>query len=136
MTIPRTKNALVLRTDFSDETAWKELSTAIEAPVGEFQARVTLLSDRSFESMTLQEMIRLASDAGHRFIFIADQVALTGREHPLLVVDLADQPGRTFRVVSSETWAVENNLSLANMSFDEFADAVDDEGIFQGFPNA
>jgi hypothetical protein len=30
-------------------------------------------------------------------------------------------------------WSVENNLSLANMDFDEFADAVDAAGIFRGF---
>ena len=28
---------------------------------------------------------------------------------------------------------LENNLSLANMDFDEFADAVDAAGIFRGF---
>jgi hypothetical protein len=27
---------------------------------------------------------------------------------------------------------VENNLSLANMDFDEFADAVDADGVFRG----
>ena len=51
----------------------------------------------------------------------------------MLVIDLADQPGRTFRVIPSEMWSVENNLSLANMDFDEFADAVDAAGIFRGF---
>jgi hypothetical protein len=31
-------------------------------------------------------------------------------------------------------WGVENNLSLANMDFAEFADATDPDGIFCGFP--
>jgi hypothetical protein len=30
-------------------------------------------------------------------------------------------------------WAVENNLSLANMDYEEFAEAVDAQGIFRGF---
>ena len=29
---------------------------------------------------------------------------------------------------------MENNLSLFNMDFFEFADAVDDDGVFRGFP--
>jgi hypothetical protein len=31
-------------------------------------------------------------------------------------------------------WGVENNLSIANMDFEEFADAVGPDGIFRGFP--
>jgi hypothetical protein len=61
----------------------------------------------------------------------------TARSHPdlpILVVDLYDDPGRTFRVIPSEMWGVENKLSIANMGFEEFADAVDGDGIFRGFP--
>jgi hypothetical protein len=29
--------------------------------------------------------------------------------------------------------SVENNLSIGNMDFDEFANAVDKDGIFRGF---
>jgi hypothetical protein len=66
-------------------------------------------------------------------MFVADGVTMREGEHPVLVIDLADQPGRSFRVIPSEMWSVENNLSLANMDFDEFADAVDAAGIFRGF---
>jgi hypothetical protein len=31
-------------------------------------------------------------------------------------------------------WNIENNLSLANMIFDEFAMAVNHDGVFRGFP--
>jgi hypothetical protein len=30
-------------------------------------------------------------------------------------------------------WGVENNLSIANMVFAEFAGAVDEDGVFRGF---
>jgi hypothetical protein len=30
---------------------------------------------------------------------------------------------------------IENNLSLANMDFEEFAEAVDPDGVFRGFPH-
>ena len=49
-----------------------------------------------------------------------------------LVVDLFH--GRPpFRVIVSELWAIENNLNLANMDWEEFAEAVGDDGIFRGF---
>jgi hypothetical protein len=52
----------------------------------------------------------------------------------VLVLDAQDNPGRTFRVTATESWGVENNLSISNMDFFEFADAVDDDGVFRGFP--
>jgi hypothetical protein len=129
--IPNTENSLVLRTDFADEVAWKALGAAIQRPVGDFQARVSLLSDRVYEGATVEQII--ASTADHAFVFIADRSALKDPAHPVLVVDLEDEPGRSFRVIPSEAWSVENNLSLANMGFDEFADAVDEDGVFRGF---
>jgi hypothetical protein len=47
--------------------------------------------------------------------------------------DMYHDPGRTFRVIPSEMWGVENNLSLSNMDFFEFADAADEDGVFRGF---
>ena len=50
------------------------------------------------------------------------------------MVDLYEEPGRTFRVIPAEIWSVDNNLSIANMDFAEFADAVEPDGVFRGFP--
>lgn len=33
-------------------------------------------------------------------------------------------------------WSVENNLSIANMGFEEFADSADEKGVFRGFPRS
>jgi hypothetical protein len=30
-------------------------------------------------------------------------------------------------------WGVENNLSLANMDWEDFAATVDEDGVFRGF---
>jgi hypothetical protein len=53
-------------------------------------------------------------------------------DHPLLSLDLRP-PGRSFRVMPAALWGVENNLAIANMDFEEFAHAVDEDGIFRGF---
>jgi hypothetical protein len=131
-TIPETDRAPVIRTDFSDERVWQGVSRAIEEPVGDFRAYVTFVSDLAFEGITVEEVVACAKqDAG--FLFIVDGLTLSHPEHPILVVDLWDEPGRTFRVIPSEMWGVENNLSLANMDFEEFAESTDGDGIFRGF---
>ena len=134
--LPETENSLLLRTDFSDDAAWAALCDAAQAQSEEgFQARLECISDRAYDGLTIDQLAALArtnDDLG--YIFLADRVALTNPEQPILVVDLYDEPGRTFRVIPREMWGVENNLSLANMDYSDFADNVDRDGVFRGFP--
>ena len=132
--LPITKDTPVLRSDFAEESAWCSLCVAIETPVGEFAAYVSFISDPAFEGLTPGALVAARPENfPHSVAFIADGVSLFGPEHTVLAVDLAGQPGRTFRVVPAEMWNVENNLSLANMGFEEFAEAVDADGVFRGF---
>jgi hypothetical protein len=135
--LPNTDNALVLRTDFSDAAAWEALCAAIEEPVGEFKAYVEFVSDPVFNSISLEQLLSLVpEDSNHTYMFVVDRMALLQPEHPILVVDLYTEPGRTFRVVPAEMWGIENNLSIANMDFAEFADEADADGVFRGFPES
>ena len=68
------------------------------------------------------------------FIFVADRLALTNPDGPILVIDTFEQPGRSFRVIPASMWSVENNLAISNMDFAEFAAAVARDGVFRGFP--
>ena len=137
--IPPTEDSLVLRTDFSDERAWKALCQAIVEPQTEdkFAARVECISDRQYEGVTVEELLTLDHKAAYRsFLFVVDEIALSNVEHPILVIDVNKQYGefgRTFRVTPSEAWGVENNLSISNMDFCEFADNADPDGVFRGF---
>jgi len=133
-TIPETRHAAVLRTDFSDDDAWDEVCDEIRTPSGEFVASVECISDRAFDGVTPQEVAELVRpDSRHTFLFLVDHDTLADPEHPVLVVDLYSEPGRSFRVIPGEMWGVENNLSIANMDFEEFAEAVDRDGVFRGF---
>ena len=135
--IPDTKNSLVLHTDVSDAAGWNFIYAAIREPVEEFQAYVDFVSDPEYDGLTTEQVLSLIPKGfKHSFMFIVDQTSLSHREHPIIVVDLYDQVGRTFRVIPSEMWLIENNLSLANMDFAEFADSVDQDGIFRGFREA
>jgi tetratricopeptide (TPR) repeat protein len=134
--IPKTENALVLRTDFSDETGWQKLCESLQNPENssdDFTANVDFVSDRAFESLTAEQLPAHLADDSQAFAFIIDQTALANSGHPILVVDLQEEPGRTFRVIASELCSVENNLSAGNMEFGEFASAAGKDGIFRGF---
>ena len=132
--IPKTENfSLVLRTDFSDNSAWESICAAIQEPVGEFRAYVDCLSDPEYDGLTAEQLATLIPRGSPTFAFIVDRVALTHPEHPILVVDLFHEPGRTFRVIPSKMQSVQNNLEISNMDFDEFAEDADKDGIFRGF---
>jgi hypothetical protein len=133
--LPKTDDTLLLRSDYSDDARWRELCRLVEAPsADDFRANLTFVEHPELDGKSVAELMAIVEGGGYRsFFFIADHEAIGGREHAVLVVDLADQRGRTFRVLPTEMWAVENNLSLANMDFEEFADSVDSEGIFRGF---
>jgi hypothetical protein len=133
--IPRTEHAAVIRTDFSDDAAWKAVCEAIVKPASGFRAYVDFISDPAFSGLDVEKLLASVPEKyRHSFLFVVDGMALTHPEHPILVVDLYGERGRAFRVIPSEMWGIENNLSIANMDFFEFADAVDRDGIFRGFP--
>jgi hypothetical protein len=134
--LPASQNSLVIRTDFSDEAAWARICGEIEAPVGEFRAYVSFVSDPEFEGIDITELTSLGGHGPYRnFVFVVDQLTMTHKEHPILVLDLVDDPGHNFRVVPGEMWGVENNLSISNMDFSEFAESTDADGVFRGFPD-
>jgi hypothetical protein len=133
--LPETEDPLVLRTDFSDQAAWETICATIREPVGEFHAYVDFLDDVEYAGLTKDQLLRLVpEDYGHSFIIVADQTATSLPDHPLLIVDLYEGSGREFRAIPSQIQAIENNLSIANMDFEEFAESVDDSGVFRGFP--
>jgi hypothetical protein len=141
--LPRTREALVLRTDFSDQEIWASICAEIRKPIDYmnfyvdivFQANIECVEDEAFKDMTKDQLLQLLPDNyEHSFIMIVDRMTISLPEHPLLIVDLLDQPGREFRAIPSEIQGIENNLSIANMFFSEFADHVDEDGIFRGFP--
>jgi hypothetical protein len=137
--IPQTENALVLRTDFSDQTIWEQVCDVIREPVGEFQflAYVQYLDDIQYADITKDQLLELIPKTyNYSFIIVVDKTAIVHSEHPLLIVDLGEKSGREFRAIPSQIQGIENNLSIANMDFEEFADSVDEDGVFRGFPES
>ena len=135
--ILETENPLVLRTDFSNQSAWERICAEIQKPVGvlRFRANVEFLDDVEYAWITKEQLLELIPENySHSFIVLVDQMAISHPDHPLLVVELYEKSGREFRAIPSRVQSIENNLSIANMDFEEFAEAVDEDGLFRGFP--
>ncbi len=129
-------SSLVVRTDYSDEEAWVNVCREIETPslIDEFHAYVSLVSDPDFDGLDIGTLASLGRRGGQSsFMFVVDRATLADVEHAVLVLDLSDELHPPFRVIPEQMWSVENNLSLANMDYMEFAEDVDADGVFRGF---
>jgi len=140
-------SSLLVRTDFTSDDAWAQVSGEAQRENADgFRAYLELVSDPAFDGASWQAVKAAvpANEAGVSVLFVADSEALTSPDHPILVVDLSDTflspeefpeiAGRApFRCVPSELWSVDNNLNIANMDWEEFADAVDPSGVYRGF---
>jgi hypothetical protein len=141
-TLPSSPIPLLVRTAFGDDAAWASLLAGVATPSEEgFLGNVEVVDVRAHQDAS-PERLRALLPAGEyvTFFFVADRRAVTDADHPLLVVPvpraespfLDEPPREQFRVVVANLWAVENNLSLSNMDWEDFAGNTAD-GVFRGF---
>ncbi|MFJ9553487.1 DUF6924 domain-containing protein [Nocardiopsis sp. NPDC101807] len=139
--LPRTEDALIVRTDHTDDAVWEAVVAEVRAPVpdgafrqeGEeeefYRAYVDVLDDPRYAGATTEQVLSLVPrDYEHTFLIIADRTTMGDPRHPLLLVDLYDEPGLSFRAAPAAIQAIENNLSISNMDFSDFCV---DEGYIQ-----
>jgi hypothetical protein len=133
--IGHTEQAVVLRTDFSDEACWRSICAEVLAETADgFRAYVDVVEDRAFDGFGTDDVLAtVGDDYRWGYLVVGDRVTMTQAEHPFLVLDLLDERGRSFRALPREIQAIENNLSIANMDFSEFADSAGSDGVFRGF---
>jgi hypothetical protein len=135
MNIPSSENALLIRTDFSDQSVWKRLKTAVSEPVEPGFFNMEIVDDPDNSGATVEQLMEaLPESYEHSFMVVADVVSISEPHFPLLVVDLFVERGRKFRAEAAHVPSIDNNLSIANMGFEEFAELVDESGVFRGIP--
>ena len=105
---------------------------------------VDIVDDEAYRDLTAAQLRDLVPEPfdGPAFFFVADDNALAATGHPLLVVPvpypepeyahLNEIPRAEFRVIVAMLWAVEANLSIANLGWNDFARNVADDGVFRG----
>ena len=135
----KTDEAVVIRTDFGNQQAWETICGLISAPVHDgnetFYAHVEFVENRKYRNFSIAELLEaVPRDYKRSFLFVVDEDAVSSSDFAILVVDLDESSGRSFRAIPTQIQGIENNLSIANMGFEEFAEAVDKDGVFRGFP--
>jgi hypothetical protein len=146
-TLPQRNCSLLVRTDFTSDDAWQQVAgEATRENADGFRSYAEPVSDPAFDRAGW-ETVKAAVPAnshGASVLFIADSICLSSPGHPILVVDLSDTflslaefpeiAGRMpFPCTPSELWAVDNNLNLANLDWEDFAGAAGEDGVYQGF---
>jgi hypothetical protein len=126
--------AYLIRTDFSSEATWQAIvDTTTQENSDGFVANLTVVSDLAWTSASVKDVrTALAGDEEGVVAFVFDSAAASDEKHSLLCINLTSKKVRTMRVLPSEVWSVENNLSLGNMEWSDFASALK-EGVFEGF---
>jgi hypothetical protein len=132
MDLPRGVESLLVRTHFGDDAAWAAVKDAATAENDDgFCADVRVVDDPAYDGvdwLPLRGAARIATqDAA--VLFVADADAHSGH-FPIVVVDLAEDR-QPFRCAASQLWAVDNNLNLANMDWEDFADYLDSDGVYR-----
>jgi hypothetical protein len=134
--LPAPGNTLVLRTDFSSDSGWGALCVAMRKPYGGddlLLPDVEFVSDPEYDGLTVGQLLALAPpDEERTFAFIVDGPTMSRPDNAILVVDLYEERGRTFRTIPAEVFVIHANLSLANIGFADFAQAVNPDGVYTG----
>jgi len=106
--LPNTKEVLVLRTDFSNDKQWDKICGLITQSGKEFgfEPNVEFLSDTKFERLKNEQLLHRNESYTHLYIFMVDSTTINHNEHPILCIDLYDNPGESFRVIPSQMWDV------------------------------
>jgi hypothetical protein len=116
-------NGAVVRTDFSDDAAWREVCERVAAayPLCGFEeVYVDLVDEPVFAGLTVAGLLRTATDL--RYLFLADPTTTARPDRAVLAVDLVEGPdrGRTSRVTPRSVCTIDANLDLANLDFEDF----------------
>ncbi|MFG6490831.1 DUF6924 domain-containing protein [Microbacterium sp. P03] len=130
--LPLSSDSLLVRTSRSMSAEWRELLAVIGRENADgFRAYVQPVDHRRWYGQAADAIRAAVPPSEAAVLFVADETTLGSPDLPVLAIQLNGDES-PFRAVAKELWSVENNLNLANMDWHEFADAVDDEGIYRG----
>ncbi|MFF4485433.1 DUF6924 domain-containing protein [Streptomyces sp. NPDC001544] len=143
-------DALVVRTDYHDDQAWRDVTAALTRPSGDRppEASVHLVDDPAWAGATVDEVLdAVRADENLPVVFVADGTTMRAETQALLAVttltpeECVDEEdyeqltefGREFRTVPAGVHDVHANLSIGNLGFEEYAAWANDdpEGIYR-----
>ncbi|MFI6340348.1 DUF6924 domain-containing protein [Streptomyces sp. NPDC050535] len=137
--LPGGSGVLLVRTHFTDQTAWEQLCAWLRGYVPEgLLVDLRTVDEARYEGMTARQLVTLVPDhADYPCVFVADAVTFaqpvaSARDRVLLVVEVADDgPGGTFPATASALAEIEANLSLANADFGDYVEGLAPDGVYR-----
>ncbi|HEX7301799.1 DUF6924 domain-containing protein [Lentzea sp.] len=125
--LPSSPFSPLLRTDFTDERAWHALLEDVGTDW------LTVMPDRQHRGLTVPELVALVPPGSYYPVLaVADKTTFTSAERPLLLVDVVERPGRTFRAAPEAFRYAIGNLTFHNQRFkDYYLDGLDGSGVYR-----
>lgn len=130
--LPRSDDSLLVRTAKGERGRWPELVDVVRS-VNEdgFRPYVFEVDERRWWGKSVELLLRAMPPTEASVLFVVDDHALKDADFAVQVVDLLGHRD-SFRCIARELWSVDNNLNVSNMDWKEFAQAVDEDGIYRG----
>lgn len=126
--------AKLIKTGVEHSEKWSALVEAARSPEEPFFASFEVVEGAKYEGKTLEEVVQmLSSEPETMLVFIADDRALSEEGFPCIVLDMLVGSETVFRCTAEHLASIENNLSTANMGYEEFHEAAGEDGVFRGF---
>ena len=138
-TLPNSDIYLLVRTWFGDDAGWDDLCTVVTEETDEgFVAAPQIVDDPTFNGFTPEQLeaAHPHRDDGWDVLYIADELAISQPEHPILLLRVGNATDQPFRCRGDRLYEVDANLSLANLDWDDFRDQVDASGVYGGLTDA
>ncbi len=129
--LPETLATLLVRTDFSDNNAWESVCETIKS-WGD-STPLEYVNDIEYSNASVEQIMSLVpANEDQSAVVLADQATFSTPENLLLVVDLEEERGRTFRAIPNEIHPIVCNLFIANIDFSELIYHTDGDGVYRG----
>ena len=149
---PRPEDPWFVRTHFADDAKWNALVAAASAPIkmsgNEYFANFNPVDNAKHTGMSPLDVVNALPDDYPQYFVLVGDASSHGDNPTVLVVNFLPQFDESyetlprertethvesFRAAPDTLQSITNNLSISNMGFEEFAESVDDDGVFRGF---
>ncbi len=136
------QSPLILRTDFSDDTVWRQICQILDQPTLDgYDEPMNYVNDPQYERLMVSKLFSIIpepEDTELFEVFIVDTMTISDPTHPLLLVDVAGdpgyvKPGRSVRIPYDEVRDAAMQFSIGNLDISDYLpddfdhDAYDEE---------
>ncbi|MCI2237402.1 hypothetical protein MO973_05840 [Paenibacillus sp. TRM 82003] len=130
--LPADRGSLLIRTDFTRQPQWGALVSALQTPGPDgFTPSLSTVEHQRWAGASVADLAAAAPP--YVLLVLADATALSSPEMPLLVLQVRGGDAQQLRVAPQALASVENNLSIANMDWEDFEGSTGPDGVFRGF---